>query len=305
MDDEWLPVRQIDAFTKIPSTGNAAGVVSLDAPLEDGRMRAIARELNLSETVFIMPDPVGEADVRLRYWTPTQEVPLCGHATVAALHHLAAGDDRDTWRLSTRVGVLEGRVADGVAWTTMDATRILGPWEGAWGDLLAVLGTDDKVLAEEATPMATADRLVALEVRDVETLDALGPDMRLLTALQEHGLEMLVLWARRGRSYSHDWHQRAFAPAWGIPEDPVTGLAAARMANLLASAGRLRDQEGGDLPETGTVRLKARQGDALSRRGIVHVALDRAEGGAVAQTRIGGHGVVALEGRIRVPPAGF
>ncbi|MBW3582245.1 MAG: PhzF family phenazine biosynthesis protein [Euryarchaeota archaeon] len=297
----WLVAKKIDAFTTAATEGNAAGVVECPDPLSDHQMLKMAREMNLSETVFVSPDPVGEAGHRLRFWTPTKEVPMCGHATVAALHHLhETHPERPSFsefRLSTRVGPLVGRVRDGVAWTTMDSSSVLGAWGGAWGDLLQALGIAKEDIAEGATPVAMGpDWPVALEVRDVATLDRIRPDFALVERLSEQGVDGLIVFAMEGTKQEHDWHQRCFAPSWGIAEDPVTGTASARMASLLLSQGRLARPERG-----GTVKAKARQGDAMGRPGSVSVEIDIGPGGETLETRIGGPAVTSLEGRMRVP----
>ena len=86
---ESLSVYWVNAFTLEPFTGNPAVVVPDASDLSDDQMQRIAREMNCSETVFVLRPTDTEADLRLRWFTPTQEVPLCGHATVAAMHILA------------------------------------------------------------------------------------------------------------------------------------------------------------------------------------------------------------------------
>ena len=86
MTTKWRTLMQVDAFTTTPFTGNSAAVVPDAADLDPVVMQRIAREMNVSETAFVLPSQ--QADFRLRWWTPTVEVPLCGHATVAACHAL-------------------------------------------------------------------------------------------------------------------------------------------------------------------------------------------------------------------------
>lgn len=297
----WLPAKKIDSFTSTPMTGNPAGVVEVDPSVTEGQMQRMAREMNLSETVFLAPDPVGEADVRLRYFTPTVEVPICGHATIAALHHLsekarAAGEDPERrFRLSTRVGILQGHVEKGIAWTTFDKTEVLGVWPEDPQLLYDIIGGSEHV-APDARPVLFGDRNLVLEVKDVATLDALRPDLGRLARIQEEDLDGLILFTQAGCASGVTWHQRYFAPGYGIPEDPVTGLASARTANLLMRLGRFAP------PADGTVRVRVRQGDTLGRAGEVYVELDVAEDGRVRETRIGGKAVTTLEGRMRLPP---
>jgi trans-2,3-dihydro-3-hydroxyanthranilate isomerase len=296
MDEVWLPAKKIDSFTDIPMMGNPAGLVEVPTDVSEGQMQRMAREMNLSETVFIAKDPVGDADVRLRYFTPTVEVPICGHATIAALHHLSEkAEEGRRFRLSTRVGILEGHVTKGIAWTTFDETKVLGVWPDDPTVLHELIGGAD-LLAPDARPVLFHDQNLALEVRDVETLDAIRPDLDRLAKIQRQRLDGLILFTTTGTRSGMTWHQRYFAPGYGIPEDPVTGLASARTANLLARLGRFSP------PADGTVRARVRQGDALGRPGEVYVEMDL-EGDEVRETRIGGGAVTVLEGRMRLPEA--
>ena len=295
MTDLWVHAKKIDSFSDHAYGGNPAGVVATEGPLADDQMQRMAREMNLSETVFVAPDAVGEADVRLRYFTPTVEVPICGHATIAALHHLHdEGPERDAWRLSTRVGVLAGRIEGDVAWTGFDRTEVLGVWPEDPAALLQALGAAD-VLAAGARPVLFHDRNLAIEVRDAAALDALRPDLDALDRLVRQDLDGVIVFTQGGTASGITWHQRYFAPGYGIPEDPVTGLAAARTAALLARLGRFAP--GAD----GMVRAAVRQGDALGRPGRIEVRLRLGDDGAVASTEIGGRAVTTMTGRMRLP----
>ncbi|MFT4957891.1 MAG: trans-2,3-dihydro-3-hydroxyanthranilate isomerase, partial [Halobacteriales archaeon] len=115
----------VDAFTDEPLAGNAAGVVPDAEGLSDEAMQAVARELAVSETAFLLPSD--RADRRVRYFTPTQEIDLCGHATIASHVHLFEDDVVDAGRhtLETNVGVLEIDIEnDGTVWMTQDSPDI-------------------------------------------------------------------------------------------------------------------------------------------------------------------------------------
>jgi PhzF family phenazine biosynthesis protein len=108
-----ISVKQVDAFTEIPLTGNPAGVVLKADGLSDRQMQMIAREMSVPETAFILPPSIPGADLRIRWFTPTVEVPLCGHATVASFHALAEDNmygmelpGSYTFRLETKSGIL-------------------------------------------------------------------------------------------------------------------------------------------------------------------------------------------------------
>src|ERR1043166_3129360 len=91
-----IRVKHVDAFTTVAHTGNPAGVVLDGKDLSDRDMQGVAREMNLSETAFLLPSSSAEADARIRWFTPTTEVPLCGHGTIAGFHVLAGGTGRNS-----------------------------------------------------------------------------------------------------------------------------------------------------------------------------------------------------------------
>src|SRR6056297_2229937 len=122
---ETLRALQVDAFTDEPFAGNAAGVVPDADDLTESQMQAIADEMAVSETAFFRASD--EADRRVRYFTPTTEVDLCGHATIASHAHLLEDGEIDpgTHSLETNVGVLEIEIeADGTVWMTQDRPEV-------------------------------------------------------------------------------------------------------------------------------------------------------------------------------------
>lgn len=212
-----LPFAQVDAFASAPFTGNPAAVIPLDAWLGDEILQAIAEENNLSETAFYIPDATGEADYELRWFTPTTEVALCGHATLASGHHvLSCEQDRDLVRFRTRkAGVLE------VARHGAGYLMALPAWEPSSAPLpeaLAALGIEG--------PAATLHhprgyQLIVLE--RAEHVLALRPDF---AALAKLGDTLNIVTAP---GTDTDVISRVFAPAAGVDEDPVTGSAHAVM----------------------------------------------------------------------------
>jgi predicted PhzF superfamily epimerase YddE/YHI9 len=207
-----LPVFAVDAFAEKPFTGNPAAVVLLDGPRDDAWRQAVAAEFNLSETAFVEPEGAG---FRLRWFTPTVEVPLCGHATLAAAHALwEAGRVPAEGAISfgTKSGTLTARRE--AEWIVLDfpalPVRAAAPPPG----LLAAL-TD--------TPIAFAgnDGVYLLEMDSEETVRRAAPDLAKWSALTKKGL-ILTAPARRK---TYDVVSRCFFPSEGIPEDPVTGSA--------------------------------------------------------------------------------
>ena len=207
-------VIQVDAFTSHPFRGNPAAVCVMDAPRPDAWMQAVAAEMNLSETAFLTPEADG---YRLRWFTPTVEVDLCGHATLASAHvlwtegHLATDVQA---RFHTRSGLLTADWRDG--WIELDfpATPAVAVAEP---DLIAAL-----VEALGVTPLSIGrsqfDLLV--EVAAPEQVRAIAPDFARLTALDARG----IIVTSRGED-DVDFVSRFFGPRAGINEDPVTGSA--------------------------------------------------------------------------------
>jgi PhzF family phenazine biosynthesis protein len=211
------PLFVVDAFTDRPFAGNPAGVCILDREKDDGWLSAVAREMNLAETAFLRPD--GSA-WGLRWFTPTVEVDLCGHATLGSAHALweaGLADPGRPLRFETRSGSL-GAARRGEAieldFPAEPAVPVAAP-----APLLAALGVPSSALRS-----CGRNRLdFLLELASEEALRALAPDFRALAGPTRPGRGVIV--TARAQSPDYDFVSRYFAPAAGIDEDPVTGSA--------------------------------------------------------------------------------
>ena len=202
----------VDAFTAEPFTGNPAAVGVLDAPRDAVWMQRVAREMNLSETAFLHRAADGWS---LRWFTPTAEVKLCGHATLASafvLWETGALPASDAARFHTLSGVLTCR-RDG-AWIEMDFPAVIAQPCPPPPGLREALGCE--LVTTAANGM---DYLV--EVADEKTLRALQPDF---TALGRQPVRGVIVTCRSATP-EFDFLSRFFAPAAGVNEDPVTGSA--------------------------------------------------------------------------------
>lgn len=271
------PFRLVDAFTDAAFAGNPAGVVVLDTPQPVGWMRAVAAEVQASETAFLVPDPGDEDAWRLRWFTPTTEVDLCGHATLASAHVLwqeGLAERDHTLRFHTRVGDLLA-MSDGAdlmldlpSWPVRphpQPARLEAALRGASG---RYLGRTAGSAGEENTGSEQANDVVELD--DEAAVRALRPDLDEVARLGASGL--IVTAAADGDG---DFVSRYFAPVLGIPEDPVTGSAHATLGPWWAE-------------QLGRDALEARQ---LSRRGgrlLVRVEAERVQVGGRAVTVIAG-----------------
>jgi PhzF family phenazine biosynthesis protein len=208
-----LSITQVDAFTDVPFRGNPAAVCLLPAERDAAWMQLVAREMNLAETAFLLRRDDGFA---LRWFTPTVEVELCGHATLASAHvlweegHLPPGE---TARFHTRSGLLTAMLRDGRIWLDFPALHAT-PAE-APDDLVRALGAPIRHFG--VNPI---DSLA--EVDSEETLSGLRPD---LVALRRLGGRGLIVTCRGRDGAGYDFASRFFAPGAGIDEDPVTGSA--------------------------------------------------------------------------------
>jgi PhzF family phenazine biosynthesis protein len=299
----------VDAFTTEPLAGNVAGVVPDATGLSDDQLARIAAELGASETAFVTPAATTdgiETGYRVRYFTPSAEVDLCGHATVAAF--AARFDDgaidAGEHPIHTNAGTFSVRVTDtGRVWMRQDAPRVT-PVDVDLDRLATALGVDAAALRDVGAdlPAAVASTglpFLVVPVNFLERLTDADPDHAAVEALSdEFDVAGVYAFTFDTLSASATLHGRAFAPAVGVPEDPVTGTASG------AAAGYLRtvDAFDGDPPD----EFVLEQGHVLDRPGRVHVRLteptDAAADDAV-RVSVGGDAVVALDATLRVPPA--
>ena len=203
----------VDAFTSVTFAGKPAAVCVMQDPRPEDWLRNVAREMNLSETAFLLPRD-GEFD--LRWLTPAVEVDLCGHATVASAHvlwedgHLAPGEQA---RFHTRSGLLTAdRHGD---WIELDFPVKIATVAEPPAELLPALGVSSAV----AVAKNAFDYMV--EIESEEELRALSPDHSTLRKIPVRG----VIVTARSSTNGFDFVSRFFAPGSGIDEDPVTGSA--------------------------------------------------------------------------------
>jgi len=255
---------QIDAFAEGPFTGNPAAVVLLDGGADERWMQQVAAEMNLSETAFLRPQGEGWA---IRWFTPTTEVSLCGHATLASFHALReVGKASDAVTFESASGPLRARAVDG--WLELDFPATPPePCDEPEG-LLDALGLP------EARYIGRSRHDLLVEVAERKELVDLHPDFRALAAVEARGV--IVTAPGEGEI---DIVSRFFAPRAGVDEDPVTGSAHCALAPFWT--GKL-----GDGP------LQARQ---LSKRGgLLEVEL---RGERVA---LRGRAVTVFQGALQV-----
>jgi PhzF family phenazine biosynthesis protein len=259
-------------------------------------MGAIARELSASETAFLTPDADGEVDRRIRYFTPEQEVDLCGHATVASLVHLhdEGALDADEGRLRTNAGVIDVEVTDdGVAWmgTGEPSVEVVDLDYERVGE---ALGIDPAALQDVGADVPAAVATVGLPflivpVNFLEHLGGADPDMDAVAALAaDHGATGVYAFTFDALEADSTLHARMWAPGAGVPEDPVTGTASGACGAYLHAVDAFDDPP---------AEMRFEQGHFVDRPGFVRVRVDGDD------VRVGGRAVTALDGTLAVPAA--
>ncbi len=295
-----------DVFTDRAFGGNQLAVFPEAEGLGDERMQQVARELNLSETVFVLPPEDPAHARRLRIFTPQIEVPFAGHPTVGAalvlaqVGEVALEGERTTLVLEERVGPIEvvirseyGRPVD--ATFTTAVLPEFGPPPPPATDLARMLSlAESDLLLETRPPTAVSCGLPFLFV-PLRDLDAVRRAQLRLPDWEEL---LAAYWAPHVHVFTHDaelpgcdLHARMFAPAAGVPEDPATGSAAAALAGLLAARSPEAD---------GTLHWSVEQGLEIGRPSIIEIEADKAAGEIVA-VRVGGSAVMMSEGLMSIP----
>ena len=260
------PLFQVDAFASGPFTGNPAAVCLLEQPADAAWMQAVAAEMNLSETAFVHAlDADGAERFGLRWFTPTVEVDLCGHATLASAHVLW-----DTGRLAadtaarfeTRSGVLTASRSGDEVELDLPADPV-APAEPEPG-VLDALGLDAAITSRGRVGWV-------LEVADATAVRDTRPDFSRLASF-----EIVVLTARAD-DQAYDFVSRCFGPKFGIDEDPVTGSAHCALGPYWAD-------------RLGKAELTGFQ--ASARGGVVRVRVDG------DRTVLGGRAVTVTRGEL-------
>lgn len=215
---EAVRLRTVDAFTERPFSGSPAAVLLLDQTPPDEWLAAIARETNLPDTGFVIREDVPDADFRLRWFTPTVEIDLCGHATLASAHCLFEDGVTGPIRFATRSGILTvERTTDGTL--AMDFPAWFSSERESARDAVA---SALRAPVESTFLTENGAFLIAL-MQDEAAIRALDPDLDAVAALE--ATVGLIPTAPAQPDDGYDFVSRVFAPQAGIPEDPVTGSA--------------------------------------------------------------------------------
>ena len=295
------PYYVVDVFTNERYAGNAAAVV-LDADgIGDETMTAIAAEFNLSETTFVLP-PTGDAAVRFRWFTPTVEVDMCGHATIGGVHALldsgrgeALIDRQGALSIETRSGVLHATLdklpgGGRLIWLALP-TPNLEPITLIPSELTEILGVPEEAIVLDPKPMKSRDGDLIVLVRDALTLNEAVPDFAAMAKFcRRHRLRGLSMATVKTLAESVDVQSRFFAPAVGVDEDPVTGSVHGPLGAYVVGH-ELRPTE------DDKAILTCVQGKPGARAGLIRVLIDRSDPDCTAAL-IGGQAVTSMKGSL-------
>jgi trans-2,3-dihydro-3-hydroxyanthranilate isomerase len=273
-----------DVFTDVPLAGNQLAVFTDARDLDPVTMQALAKEMNFSETVFVLPPQDDGADVRIRIFTPMAELPFAGHPTLGSAFVLGGPLQKIVLRIETGAGVvpveLEREVAQIVfGWMEqpLPTWKPFGPTE----ELFAALGVAGSGLpVEEYTNGPT---FAYVELESPEAVAAVEPNLAALARLMTDGTS---IFARTDGG----WKTRMFAPADGVAEDPATGSAAGPLAVHLARHGRISFGE----------EIVISQGVELGRPSTLYARVD-GSADALERVAVGGSAKIVARGEFTLP----
>lgn len=291
---------QIDSFTKEIFSGNPAGVITNADGLTAEEMQKIARELNNSETAFIFSSSDREYDVEVRFFTPTSEVPICGHATIAAHYARATQYSMDTTRIYQKTGA--GILPVDIVKEDDDYRIVMTQGAVEFGNIientnlentLSALHIRREDLLEEypVQIVSTGHSKVMIGIRSYDILNSLQPDFDLLAKtsknIQCNGYYVFTLDNQDSDALVHG---RMFAPAIGINEDPVTGNANGPLGAYLVHYNKVNH-------DSSEFSFRAMQGEAIHRTGIIDVRVKIKDNEPV-EVVISGNAVIVFQSEI-------
>lgn len=295
-------IYQVDSFTRERFRGNPAGVVLNADGLTEEHMQRIARELNNSETAFIFESDSPEYDIEVRFFTPTTEVPICGHATIAA-HYVYAKENHSVGGRviqKTKAGILPVDVVwkdnDYSIIMTQGTPEVSEPFDDSIRKQLAnALGISETDICREY-PIAissTGHSKVMIPIYSNELLHKLKPKADKLTEISNqiscNGYHVFTLNPQDEILV----HGRMFAPSIGISEDPVTGNANGPLGAYLVYYNILQDAT------SNSFDFDIMQGEAIKRDGTMHVHVVK-EKNRPKLVQITGNAVITFSTEIKI-----
>lgn len=295
----------LDVFTDEALAGNPLAVVLDGDDLSDEQMQKIAREFNLSETVFVCAPSKAAMNASVRIFTPEMELPFAGHPTVGTAVLLGMQRFPDVQEkmdcvtmIEEKIGVVRARVKlspDGIGKAMFDVPKlpeVVDTPLGSKDEIAAALGLHIKDIGFEnhlPTAYSAGVPFAMVPVRDLDAMKRARPVMTSwTTAFGSHPHNDAFLYSRETVKHDSDFHARMFAPSMGVMEDPATGSAAAAFAGVICQF---------DKPGQGTHRFVIEQGFEMGRKSLIQLEFD-VEAGRLCAERIGGKVVMIASGNL-------
>lgn len=293
---------QIDSFTKEKFKGNPAGVVVNADGLNDYQMQQIARELNNSETAFLFHSDSADCDGVIRYFTPNTEVPICGHATIAAMYAKAIEEKLDSCilRFKTKIGILPFEIIK----ENEDYQILMTQGNFELGDILDTAITQKMITAlglqksdlDERCPIqiaSTGHSKVMIGIKSREKLNTLSPSYNDLTQLsKEINCNGYFVFTFDSNDQDILTYGRMFAPAIGINEDPVTGNANGPLGGYLVQNNLVNFKNN-------EFEFNGKQGEKIDRLGVIKVKVS-IEDNKPTLIQIKGDAVIVFRAEIEI-----
>ena len=295
-------IYQVDSFTKELFKGNPAGVVPYANGLTEAQMQMIAREMNNSETSFLFPPDDNSCDGIIRYFTPSKEVPTCGHATIAAMYVRAVEEKLDSVviKYKTKIGILPFEIIktenDYKIIMTQGKIEFEEPFDIKMKNrIVAALNISSNELDEKCPVqiVSTGHSKVMIGIRSRKLLNELNPNFYELAMIsKEINCNGFFVFTFDSDNKNILTYGRMFAPAIGINEDPVTGNANGPLGAYIVKH-KIVENNGYEFSFIG------RQGEAINRLGEISVRV-KVENGEPVLVQIGGEAVVVFKTEIEV-----
>ncbi|HEX9726210.1 MAG TPA: PhzF family phenazine biosynthesis protein [Vicinamibacteria bacterium] len=296
---------QADVFTDRPFAGNPLAIVPDGSSLTTDEMQAIAREMNLSETTFVLPADDAAAAFRLRIFTPTSELPLAGHPVVGTCFILAQrgrvklneGTNRifqecGAGMLPVDIHVREGNVAR--VYMTQAKPQFLKSTTSR-ALLAAAVGLDEDRLLPDGLPaqvVSTGVPQLMVPAQGLKDLEEIEVDQAALrTVFETLDTQFFMIFTRQTVLPNSTVHARMFAPTLGIPEDPASGSASGALGAYLVRHGVMEAHA--------TTHLIVEQGYEMGRPSTIYVEVDKGPDGGPGDVRVGGQAVEVAEGILK------
>jgi trans-2,3-dihydro-3-hydroxyanthranilate isomerase len=285
----------VDVFTTTPFEGNALAVFPDASSLDDATMQAIARELNLSETTFVLPRESSRDATRVRIFTPAAELPFAGHPTIGTAYLLRRFEvvppALRTFALELNVGRVPIRVDDGddpMLWLTTPPITTLGEFDREACARALSLDVSQLIAGVPCEQLSAGNALIFVALKDPAAVDSAWIDLNAFADLIGSSTiltSIFVFAPTPTGAYS-----RMFGPELGVVEDAATGSATGPLAAFMMRHGLAPAADG--------TRLLSEQGVKMGRRSLLHVLVHgpRGENGI----EVGGHAVLAASGTMRL-----